>query len=503
MRYLVTIIFFVLCGVSYGQTITGTKTRTPGVWLSSKDTATNRTAADSIQIIANRGDSSLRFYWSVGAPSRKIALTNDLALKLSISDTAAMLTNYVQKFGTLTNRRIPFVDVNGRLKDTVGFTFDGAGDIRTPGYVTSENGYFVANGTNKGFIGQSLEIGANLSGFAVGSVSNLNINGSGLAVQGGSNVQRFALKIFDYAGDSIANINTLGAYLYRPIIGTSISATSIASTGAITSTDAFISTRSANTSAPNFIPQMTTSALNDSTTVMLGRSASGPYNLFDLTMYQRVANQSTGAVTMNITDNGGKSRVQEWMRDSSIIYKPVRIAGTLNTGTTAVAANGAALSVNSLNSNTYKYRLKDNGTDRAYYGADATYAFIIANGSVTQVATVDATTGAYTATSDSAAKKNIFYSANALGLISQIKVRQYDWKTSNVHEPFGVIAQELYSITPTYVTKPTDSKGRWGVQKAEMVPMLIKGIQELKQENDTIKQELADLKLLLKAKGIL
>lgn len=149
LKYLVITVFVFGSLSSMAQTPTGTKTRTPGVWLSSKDTATNRTSADSIQIIANRADSSLRFYWSVGAPSRKIAFGNDLALKLNISDTSAMLTNYLQKFGSLTNRRVPFVNNLGQLKDTAGFLWTG-GVLAIPGTSTSNglttNGQHILNG---------------------------------------------------------------------------------------------------------------------------------------------------------------------------------------------------------------------------------------------------------------------------------------------------------------------------------------------------------------------
>ena len=182
MRYLVTILFFALCGVSYGQTITGTKTRTPGVWLSSKDTATNRTSADSIQIIANRADSSLRFYWSVGARSRKFAFGNDLALKLNISDTAAMLANYLQKSGTLTNRRIPFVNSLGQLKDTAGFTFAG-GTLSVPsdinaGFNTVNAGAFVGTIGNFSSVKSNsyTAFGSNAALINFGSGSDSSVN---------------------------------------------------------------------------------------------------------------------------------------------------------------------------------------------------------------------------------------------------------------------------------------------------------------------------------------
>jgi hypothetical protein len=97
--------------------------------------------------------------------------------------------------------------------------------------------------------------------------------------------------------------------------------------------------------------------------------------------------------------------------------------------------------------------------------------------------------GAYTAASDYNMKKNIVDSNNALDIVSKIKVRSYDWKATDIHEPFGVIAQELYEVAPTYVSQPIDNDSKWGVSKAEMVPMLIKAIQELEARLKTLENK--------------
>ena len=120
-KILLPILLFLTLG-AIGQTVTGTKTRTPGIWLSSKDTAVNATAADSIAILANRADSSLRFRYSTTAPWKKIQfaplsgsflinsynlsdVTNTTTARtnigaLGVSDTAAMLVPYLRKTDT-------------------------------------------------------------------------------------------------------------------------------------------------------------------------------------------------------------------------------------------------------------------------------------------------------------------------------------------------------------------------------------------------------------------
>ncbi|MEI8111183.1 MAG: tail fiber domain-containing protein [Chitinophagia bacterium] len=154
---------------------------------------------------------------------------------------------------------------------------------------------------------------------------------------------------------------------------------------------------------------------------------------------------------------------------------------------------GVPLVANSTNSNTLKLQFINNGTNVGYVGASSTNALEIGNSSATIVATINASTGAYTATSDSTLKKNIADADSALPLILKTKIRKYNWKSNNVYEPFGVIAQELYQVMPEYVSKPSDSTGKWGVQKAEMVPILLKAIQEQQSQIDELKKQVAEL----------
>jgi hypothetical protein len=108
---------------------------------------------------------------------------------------------------------------------------------------------------------------------------------------------------------------------------------------------------------------------------------------------------------------------------------------------------------------------------------------------------INRSTGVYTATSDSRLKTNISDSQNVLSLIDQIKVRSYNWIESNVHEPYGLVAQELHEILPQYVYEPKNENENWGLSKSELVPMLIKAVQELKAELNTANQKITALEL--------
>ena len=219
-------------------------------------------------------------------------------------------------------------------------------------------------------------------------------------------------------------------------------------------------------------------------------------------------------------------------------------------GNTLLSKTGIPLTVNSTNSNGPKINLQDNGTLRGSIGASsngveaynasnfmaASFGSINGGGgwfklpigvngpiigltrSATAynwyiginssgekltfyenggsgVADINSSTGAYTALSDSTLKKNIIDAAPALPKLMQINVRQYDWKSTGTHEPYGVIAQELYNVLPAYVSKPADSTGKYGTQKAEMVPMVIKSVQEVYQMYLELKQQFESYKL--------
>jgi hypothetical protein len=111
------------------------------------------------------------------------------------------------------------------------------------------------------------------------------------------------------------------------------------------------------------------------------------------------------------------------------------------------------------------------------------------NNGGTSVANINNSTGAYTATSDERLKENISDSDNAIEKVLQIKVRKYEWKDTDIKEDFGFVAQELYEVLPQYVSEGYEDIN-WGVAKAELVPLLVKAIQELKLEIDSLKNQM-------------
>lgn len=119
---------------------------------------------------------------------------------------------------------------------------------------------------------------------------------------------------------------------------------------------------------------------------------------------------------------------------------------------------------------------------------------VFANASNTKIGSITvANSGsnvAYNTSSDQRLKENIVDSASAMEKVSQIKVRQFNWKQSGDLTEYGFIAQELNEVLPSSVTKGIKEEDVWGVDYGSLTPLLLKAIQELKAEVDSLKQQL-------------
>jgi len=112
-------------------------------------------------------------------------------------------------------------------------------------------------------------------------------------------------------------------------------------------------------------------------------------------------------------------------------------------------------------------------------GADAVASFYNPNGKVGQIVTNGSTT-AYQTSSDQRLKENIVDAPSASDDIDAIQVRSFDWKIDGAHQKYGMIAQELQSISPEAVSAQSDPEEMLGVDYSKLVPMMIKEIQDLR-----------------------
>lgn len=86
----------------------------------------------------------------------------------------------------------------------------------------------------------------------------------------------------------------------------------------------------------------------------------------------------------------------------------------------------------------------------------------------------------YNTTSDQRLKENIQDATDAGSKIDAIQIRQFDWIGSDVHQDYGVVAQELIDVAPEAVSTSDNEEDMMGVDYSKLVPMLIKEIQSLR-----------------------
>jgi len=88
--------------------------------------------------------------------------------------------------------------------------------------------------------------------------------------------------------------------------------------------------------------------------------------------------------------------------------------------------------------------------------------------------------------SDKRLKKNINPLGSSLNKVLDMQPAQYEWKDPKREGiSYGLIAQELAKIYPQLVKKRSD--GYFGINYMELIPVLVKAIQEQQQEIDILK----------------
>jgi hypothetical protein len=107
-----------------------------------------------------------------------------------------------------------------------------------------------------------------------------------------------------------------------------------------------------------------------------------------------------------------------------------------------------------------------------------------------------ASTTAYNTSSDRRLKENI--TPTHLGLADLMQVQAVDYNfiaDASKAVQTGFIAQDLNTVFPAAVTVGGDDANTkpWAVDYGRLTPLLVKSIQDLKAENDTLKAQNADI----------
>lgn len=96
--------------------------------------------------------------------------------------------------------------------------------------------------------------------------------------------------------------------------------------------------------------------------------------------------------------------------------------------------------------------------------------------------------------SDRRLKKEIEDLAYGLNEILQLQPKAYYWKNrSEKHKSLGLIAQDVQPIIKEVVTTQDNEQKTLGVSYTELIPVLIKAIQEQQEQIDELKKQVTTM----------
>ena len=121
-------------------------------------------------------------------------------------------------------------------------------------------------------------------------------------------------------------------------------------------------------------------------------------------------------------------------------------------------------------------------------------AFYDGGGNIGSVSQNGASSVLFNTTSDERLKENIVDASSQLDVIKNVKVREFDWKSSSKHD-IGMIAQELKDVIPNVVIEGGDdvTEEPFGVDYGKLTPYLIKDIQEQQTVIEDLKSRIETL----------
>ena len=219
----------------------------------------------------------------------------------------------------------------------------------------------------------------------------------------------------------------------------------------------------------------------------------------------RVENTGTGASSAEFfagndkTVIGSTSNTHTEFRTNSIERMRLDSSGALFVGATSASSSatgvkiqpngygGVSAAVNLVGSSSIN---TNSGFSQYSTGAGA-YRFY-----VDYAGTIFATSTSISAISDASLKENVRDLDKGLDTINALQPRRFDWKNGDGNDIMGFIAQEVEKVMPELVHeyKYSDEENKKGLKMGDMVPSMVKAIQELSAQVNELKAEVAALK---------
>jgi hypothetical protein len=232
----------------------------------------------------------------------------------------------------------------------------------------------------------------------------------------------------------------------------------------------------------------------DTATIRFRSTSSGFGSVADISCI------GTGSQLSNLTfsTRNGDAVLERMRIDSSgnLLVGTTNTAGNAGAGIkNIVGTNPAVLTVGASSANTeFAYNLYSTGA-----GA---YRFYVGYGG-----TVFATSATITSISDVRLKENIQDIDVGLDKVMALKPRKFDWKEGkgkNTKGDRGWIAQEFEQVFPemidSWIDPAPEGEEPYKSVNADLIPVLVKAIQELKAIVDTQATKIAELEAKLEAK---
>ena len=129
-------------------------------------------------------------------------------------------------------------------------------------------------------------------------------------------------------------------------------------------------------------------------------------------------------------------------------------------------------------------------TNAVYSTGAAAYRFYVGMGG-----TVYATSTSITAISDQSLKTNIKPLETGLTQVLALQPRRFDWINGDATNVAGFVAQEVEQVLPDLVGefKYSDTEKKLGLKMGDMIPTLVKAIQEQQALIESLTTRLAAL----------
>lgn len=213
---------------------------------------------------------------------------------------------------------------------------------------------------------------------------------------------------------------------------------------------------------------------------------------------------SAGNTSIRITDSTGTIGTDslDLINDGTAAYIWNRASTPIRFGTGGTErmriTSGGNIDTNSHSGSAvaYGFRLAaQSGYSQIYMESTSTdtrtlQRFYNPNGNVGNII-ISGFTTSYDTSSDYRLKEDLQDFAG-LDMVSKIPVYDFKWKTDESRS-YGVMAHELQEVLPDAVSGEKDAEEMQGVDYSKIVPTLIKAIQELKADNDSLKARIETL----------